>query len=78
MPVISPPELVLVIRAVDREISRLMEVPDDTMSEAEARDLVAYESLADTLEEAYATVSGPNTNMPKYATLVTDRGYSDE
>ena len=73
MPQISARSLVLIIQAVDREIQRLMSLPDDTITPEEEVRLVDYESLADELEEAYASVSTEQTNLPDYKLLVTDR-----
>ncbi|WP_097459408.1 hypothetical protein [Mangrovitalea sediminis] len=66
--------LVLIIQAVDREINRLRDLPDETIVPAEELLLVDYESLADELEEAYAEATKGVTNLPDYRQLVTDRG----
>lgn len=66
--------LVLIIQAVDREINRLMNLPDEIITPAEELLLVDYEALADELEEAYAEVTQGQTNLPDYKLLVTDRG----
>jgi len=78
MPEISARSLVLIIQAVDREITRLMSLPDDAITPAEERRLVDYESLADELEEAYANAAKGQTNLPAYALLVTDRGAAPD
>ena len=74
MPEISARSLVLIIQAVDREINRLMSLPDEAITPAEERRLVDYESLADELEEAYAGATKGQTNLPAYELLVTRRG----
>ncbi|MGN2245621.1 hypothetical protein ACFWZ3_02895 [Frateuria sp. GZRR35] len=78
MPDISARSLVLIIQAVDREITRLMSLPDDAITPAEELRLVDYESLAHELEEAYASVTQGQTNLPAYERLVTHRGPDDD
>lgn len=73
MPDVSARSLVLIIQAVDREITRLMSLPDDAITPAEERRLVDVESLAHELEEAYASVTRGQTNLPAYEHLVTHR-----
>lgn len=74
MPQVSARSLVLIIQAVDREINRLVNLPDEIISPAEEVLLVDYEALADELEEAYAEATQGQTNLPDYKLLVTDRG----
>lgn len=71
---ISELSLVLIIQAVDREITRLISLPDEAITPAEDVQLVKYESLTDELEEAYAIATKGQTNLPDYERLVTDRG----
>jgi hypothetical protein len=78
MPEISARSLVLIIQAVDREINRLVSLPDDAITPAEELQLVDYESLADELEEAYANATKGQTNLPAYKLLVTDRNAPDD
>lgn len=73
MPEISTRSLVLIIQAVDREINRLMSLPDETITPDEELQLVDYESLADELEGAYAAATLGQSNLPDYKLLVTDR-----
>jgi hypothetical protein len=73
MPEISTRSLVLVIQAVDREINRLTDLPDEAITAAEEVMLVDYESLADELEDIYAEASKGQTNLPDYNLLVTNR-----
>jgi hypothetical protein len=75
---VSARALVLIIQAVDREIDRLMALPDETMKPAEEMQLVDYESLADDLEEAYEEATKMHTNLPDYKLLVTDRHQDAE
>lgn len=74
MPEISARSLALVIRAVDQESNRLMNLPDETITPAEEIQLVDYESLAYELEDAYVKLTEGQTNLPEYKRLVTDRG----
>lgn len=70
--------LVLIIQAVDREINRLMALPDEMITPAEETRLVDYESLADELEEAYEEAARGLTNLPDYKLLVTDRNQDED
>lgn len=78
MPEISARSLVLIIQAVDSEIQRLTHLPHEAITPAEEMQLVAYEALADELEEAYAAASCGQTNLPDYKLLVTGRGPGEE
>ena len=74
MPEISARSLVLIIQAVEQEINRLRELPDEAITPGDEVRLVDFESLADELEEAYEEATKGQTNLPDYKQLVTDRG----
>ena len=73
MPEISNRSLILIIQAVDREISRLSDVPDEVITTVEDLLLADYKSLAAELKALYAEAAKQETNLPDYSSLVTDR-----
>lgn len=73
MPEISNRSLILIIQAVDREISRLSDVPDEVITTVEDLLLADYKSLAAELKALYAEAAKHETNLPDYSSLVTDR-----
>lgn len=70
MPEINGQSLVLIIQAVDTEITRLRNLPDEeTVPDDEVR-LVDFENLAEELEEKYEEARAMAGNLPDYARLV--------
>ncbi|NBC13834.1 MAG: hypothetical protein GVY09_10915 [Gammaproteobacteria bacterium] len=73
MPEISNRALILIIQAVDREINRLTDVPDEVITSVEELLLADYQALAAELEALYAEACKTETHLPDYSSLVTDR-----
>jgi hypothetical protein len=70
MPEIRGKTLVMVIQAVESEIRRLRGLPDEqTVPEDEER-LVAFENVAEELEDLYEEARATETSLPAYARLV--------
>ena len=70
MPEIRGKTLVMVIQAVESEIRRLRALPDgQTVPEDEER-LVAFENVAEELEDLYEEARETETSLPAYARLV--------
>lgn len=70
MPEINGQSLVLIIQAVDTEIKRLRNLPDDeTVPDDEVR-LLDFENLAEELEEKYEEARTTAGNLPDYSRLV--------
>ncbi len=70
MPEIRGKTLVMVIQAVESEIRRLRALPDEqTVPEDEER-LVAFENVAEELEDLYEEARATETSLPAYARLV--------
>lgn len=70
MPEVSGNTLVMAIQAVDGEIQRLSELPDEQMVPEDYLLLEAYLKSADELELAYAEALQHAINLPPYAQLV--------
>ncbi len=74
MPEIRGKTLVMVIQAVESEIRRLRALPDEqTVPEDEER-LVAFENVAEELEDLYEEARATETSLPAYARLVKRAG----
>jgi hypothetical protein len=70
MPEIRGRSLMMVIQAVNAEIRRLRNLPEEqTVPEDEVR-LVDYENLAEELEELYAVARATESSLPPYEKLV--------
>jgi hypothetical protein len=70
MPEIQGRSLMMVIQAVDAEIHRLRNLPDEhTVPEDEVR-LVDFETLAEELEELYEAACATESGLPPYERLV--------
>jgi hypothetical protein len=70
MPEINGQSLVLIIQAVDTEIKRLRNLPDEeTVPDDEVR-LLDFENLAEELEEKYGQARAMAGNLPDYSRLV--------
>jgi hypothetical protein len=74
MPEISNRSLILIIQAVDREINRLADIPEEVITTVEELLLVDYKSLAAELGALYAEACKEEAHLPDYHSLVTDRG----
>lgn len=70
MPEIRGRSLMMVIQAVDTEIHRLRDLPEEkTVPEDEVR-LVDFENLAEELEELYEAARAAEPNLPAYEKLI--------
>ena len=78
MPEISNRALILIIQAVDREINRLTDVPDEVITSVEELLLVDYKALAAELEALYAEACKTDAHLPDYSSLVTNRRQASD
>jgi hypothetical protein len=70
MPELSGRSLMMVIQAVNAEIRRLRNLPEEqTVPEDEVR-LVDFENLAEELEELYTVARATESGLPPYEKLV--------
>lgn len=67
---INEKSLIMAIQAVDAEIRRLRELPDDTVVPGDEILLVDFESAAENLEDAYTQALQIYDHLPPYSQLV--------
>ena len=67
---INEKALVMAIRAIDSEIRRLRELPEDTVVVGDEMLLVDFENAAENLEDAYTQALQIYDHLPPYSQLV--------
>ena len=70
MPEIRGKTLVMVIQAVESETRRLRALPDEQTAPEDEERLVAFENVAEELEDLYEEARASETSLPAYARLV--------
>jgi hypothetical protein len=74
MPEIRGKTLVMVIQAVESEIRRLRGLPDEQTVPDDEERLVAFENVAEELEDLYEEARATETSLPAYTRLVKRAG----